>query len=121
MEQRVGAGEVPAILAVLNAVAATIQQQHQRQALLQGLGHGTAHLGAAQHAAAAAEHREILCHDHHPASVDAGRAGDHAIGRRAGAQRLVTRQPTHLNEAAGIAQPGIAQPGIAQQGHTLAR
>jgi len=101
--------------------AAAFGKQHDRQLLLQRDAQHAVGLGMVAHALGAGEHGRVV--SHHDAargrraelrSVDAGDAGDHAVGRRVGDQVALAaaralrseRERAVFDEAALVAQRG---------------
>src|SRR5437867_5273168 len=75
-------GEMTAVEPFLDAVAAAVEQQDQRAAVLEAMRGDALHLVLADAAVGAAEHREVESAQGDGPAVDARVAGQHAVGRR---------------------------------------
>ena len=116
LEDRVGGGEMAAVLAVLDAVAAAFQQAQQGHAVVGGGGEGLVALGRAMAARAAAQNSVIVGHDGDRAAPNQTRTRNHPIG---GGDRVLVEagvaqglhQGADLMKAAPIHQVGDAFAG----------
>ena len=116
---RAGVGEVAGVEPVLDAMAAPVEEDDQREAPFAGERGRPLRDAAADGAAAAAERAVVLGADHDRASVDAGRAPDDAVAERgagggvdAGQAVVLTLrqagQLAELAERAGVDERGDA-------------